>query len=248
MSTFADHFSRQAKQYAHYRPHYPPELSAYLSSLCKEHQLAWDCATGNGQAATELAKIFAQVVATDASDAQIANAEKRSNIEYRVESAEQTSLLTHSVDLITVAQAYHWFDIPVFAEEVQRVLKPNGIIAAWCYGLFKIDTSLDQLIEYFYHDIVGPYWPAGRQYIDEHYTTVAFPFKRIPTPQFYMQAEWSAEQVLGYLNTWSAVNYYKKAQHRDPVAEFATALLDLWGNPQTTKKISWEIFLLAGNI
>jgi len=48
---FEDHFSRQSQQYAQYRPHYPDEIYAYFASLARGYSLAWDCDTGNGQAA-----------------------------------------------------------------------------------------------------------------------------------------------------------------------------------------------------
>jgi len=246
--SFQDHFSTQAQDYAQYRPHYPETLFDYLSNLCKEHELAWDCATGNGQAAVKLAEKFKKVIATDLSTAQITVAEKLPNIEYRVEPAEQATLIEHSVDLITVATAYHWFDISAFAHEVHRILKPDGVLAVWCYGLCHIDPKLDDLFQHFYYDTVGEFWPAGRKYIDERYETIAFPFPRLQTPKFYMETHWNLAQFLGYLSTWSAVQYYKKAKGHDPVIEVTAAFIEFWGDPEEIKKISWDIYLLVSKL
>ena len=130
-----DLFSTQAAMYAKYRPAYPPALFEYILQFVSSHETAWDCATGNGQAALELAQHFRRVEATDISEAQILHAVKHPSINYSVSSAEHTDFPHRTFDLVTVAQAYHWFDFSAFEMEVKRVLKRSGVVAVWGYSL-----------------------------------------------------------------------------------------------------------------
>jgi SAM-dependent methyltransferase len=195
-----------------------------------------------------IGKKFEHVLATDASHEQIAHAEKRHNIEYRVEPAEHSTNADHSVDLITVATAYHWFDIPSFTKEVHRVLKPEGIIAVWSYNFCHISPPIDTILEHFSNNIIGMYWPENRKYVDAAYRTIPFPYSRLKTPAFQMQATWSLTQLLGYLGTWSSVQYYKKAMHIDPLIELELALKKYWERPDIEKEITWDIALLVGEV
>ncbi len=135
---FKDHFSQQAGDYAKYRPDYPEALFEFLAKTARGHELAWDVGTGNGQAALGLTKYFDRVLATDPSEKQIQNAVRHAQISYSVASSVQTNVPSRNVDLITVAQALHWFDFNAFYREARRVLKPDGLIAVWCYGLNEI--------------------------------------------------------------------------------------------------------------
>src|SRR5213592_4610043 len=150
--TFKDHFSKQAADYAKFRPRYPRELFEYLGSVAPSRALAWDCATGNGQAAVELAKVFDRVIATDASEKQIANAEPQDRVEYRIASAEESGLESDTIDLIMVAQALHWFDLDLFYAEARRVLKPKGLLAALAYNLLQIEAAIDEIMNRFYRE------------------------------------------------------------------------------------------------
>ncbi|MCD6046032.1 MAG: ubiE/COQ5 methyltransferase family protein [Gammaproteobacteria bacterium] len=219
---FKDYFSGHAHQYSSARPTYPDNLFEYLITLVKGRDLAWDCATGNGQAAVKLAPYFKTVVATDASNAQLAEATPCSNVHYRIAVAEASSLESHSVDLITVAQAVHWFDFDKFYSEAKRVLKPDGIIAVWCYVLFHTDNdAVNQLIHTFYNDIVGQYWPPERKYLDEAYKTLPFPFTEIlPVPEFAIVNHWSGKQIINYLQTWSGVKTYEVHCKENPVEKW----------------------------
>jgi SAM-dependent methyltransferase len=246
--TFEDHFSSQPKEYAQFRPHYPKALFDYLAGLCAQHTTAWDCATGNGQAAVMLSNIFKHVIATDGSATQISAAEKRPNIEYRVELAEHSTLKSHSIDLITVAAAYHWFDTTLFELEVNRVLKPNGIIAVWGYSLCQIEAKIDKMILNFRDNVVGKYWPQNRHYVNEKYQTIPFPFQRIEAPTFQIQENWDLKQLLGYLGTWSSVHYFQEEQKTDPLIDLKSELMKVWTNPDAIKQIKWDIFLLIGTV
>ncbi|MBF0426494.1 MAG: class I SAM-dependent methyltransferase, partial [Magnetococcales bacterium] len=180
---FTDHFANVAAHYVDSRPTYPMELFTWLAEQCHEHTLAWDCGAGSGQASIELARHFERVIATDASAAQIAQAKPHPRIIYRVASAEESGLPTGSVDLITVAQALHWFDFERFFREVQRLLKPAGIFAAWSYGTLTISgTEVNDRVQHFYHHVVGPYWPPERHHVEAGYQTIPFPLTPLPAP------------------------------------------------------------------
>lgn len=180
--------------------------------------MAWDCGTGNGQAALELSNYFDRVFATDISEQQINNAAARDNITYTVQRAEQTSFENNSFDLITVGQAIHWFDFSKFYHEVDRTLKPNGSIAVFGYSLVTIDPDIDKVIHYFYEDVVGSYWDKERRYVDAHYQTIPFPFKEIKAPTIIAKYDWTLEQLTGYLQTWSASQHYIDRNNEDPIS------------------------------
>ena len=215
---FKDHFSTQAAIYTQFRPHYPREIFAWLASQVSSHYTAWDCATGNGQAAAGLADYFSRVIATDASASQIDKAPQFSTIEFRVASAEKSGLANASVDLVTVAQAAHWFDHEAFAAEVQRVLRPEGVIALWCYELQSVTPEIDAVIHKLYDDILDGYWPPERRHIETGYREIPFPFEEITPPAFILNTQWRVEQELGYMRSWSSAAHYLNKHHSDPVS------------------------------
>lgn len=247
-SSFKDHFSAHASAYAQYRPGYPDALFAYLASLCQARDLAWDCGTGNGQAAHGLALHFTRIVATDASADQIANAVPHPRIDYHVAPAARAPLEAHTADLVTVAQAIHWFDHDRFYAEVRRVLKPGGVLAAWTYGLPQITPALNAVIERFYQDIVGAYWPPERRLVEARYRTIPFPFDEIQSPAFAMQLLWSLDDFLGYLGTWSATRRFIQGRGTNPVDQVAEDLALAWGDPADGKTVRWQIYLRVGRL
>lgn len=242
---FKDHFSKQAADYAKFRPRYPEELFRWLGSVAPARESAWDCATGNGQAAVELAEVFERVIATDASEQQVARAEANARVEYRVASAEQSGLDAQSVDLITVAQALHWFDLNRFYAEVRRVLKPGGIIAAWAYKLATVEPAIDVVVNRYYSDVVGKYWPAERVLV-EKFEELPFAFEEMGVPQFEMVAEWTVERMLGYLRTWSATQRFRAAEKRDPLEEIEGELRTAWGNEG--RQVIWPLTMRVGRV
>ena len=199
-SNFNDHFSDASQDYSKYRPHYPSELFTYLASICHQQYLAWDCATGSGQAAFGLAEHFDKVIATDASCAQIDSASKhKANIHFNVATAEQSHIKAQSVDLISVAQALHWFDIDAFSQEVKRVLKPDGILCAWTYNLLSVEKEIDQIIKHLYGPVLDKYWPDQRMLVENDYRDINLPFNKKDAPRFEMTSEWTLDQLIGYL-------------------------------------------------
>lgn len=224
-----DNFSVQAGAYSQYRPYYPQEMTDYIISFVNNKDSALDVATGNGQVAFKLADDFKDVYATDISEKQLENAVRKENIQYSNQPAENTSFADGSFDLITVAQAIHWFDFDAFYKEVYRLLKPDGVFAVLGYGLFSAeDKDVDKLLQYFYHDITRPYWDAERRYLDEDYKTIPFPFQEMETKQFVNEFTWSFEQVTGYLETWSAVQHYIKKNGTNPVDLIRDELKEIW--------------------
>jgi len=205
-------------------------------------------ALGSGQAAVELANFFESVVASDASDSQIKNSEQKTNIQYKVFSAERALLADNSVNLITVAQALHWFDFDKFYSEVKRVLKPSGVIAVWGYGLHFIKPAIDIIVKNFYSGIVGPYWPRERIYVGQEYKTIPFPFTSISTPVFSMNLEWIFRDLLGYLRTWSSVQSYIDEKKQNPILVIEEELRYVWGNENEKKKINWPLHLKVRRI
>jgi len=245
-SLFKDYFSQKNDAYRKFRPTYPIELFAYLSSLSPSKGTAWDCATGSGQVALDLADFFGLVFATDASISQVARARPKANVSYSVCLAEKSCFRSGSLDLVTVGQAVHWFDFVSFFEEVDRVLGADGILAVWCYGLGSIGPEIDKIIRFFYHSVVGPFWPPERKYIEENYRTVPFPMREITPPSFSMQGVWSLYELIGYLNTWSAAELYRNCRLEDPLNIVMPRLSAAWGEPERKKNISWPISLRVG--
>lgn len=243
---FEDHFSKQSEQYAQYRPRYPDEIYAYLASIAPGHSLAWDCGTGNGQAAVGLAKHFDQVYATDASAEQISLAYAHDGVDYRVERAEDVSLRGSSVDLITVAVAIHWFNFDEFYREAKRVLKPDGILAAWTYNSVEISPEIDQLINQYYGEILAGYWPERIHYLEERYKTIPFPFEEIVPPSFVMKINWSLIQFGGFLDSWSATQKYKAEKGHHPLEIIWPKLLAAWGNENEPRLIRWPLHFRIG--
>lgn len=246
MTNFKDHFSDAPARYAEFRPSYPEELFTWLAGLCKEHDRAWDCATGSGQAAAGLAPYFNQVIATDASSGQIAHAGGPGNVDFRVASAEASGLADDSIDLVTVAQAAHWFDLPRFYAEARRMLKPGGVLALWGYGRLCLPDAMDEILQHFYGETICPYWPPERKLIDDGYRSLDFPFAEIAAPEFFIEVEWSLPRLLDYLSTWSAVKRYRTDRGSDPLPALMAELRPLWGDPDTALRLKWPLFLRAG--
>lgn len=247
--SITDHFSPVAADYAQFRPRYPLELFNWLASITPAHNLAWDCAAGSGQASVDLAAHFTQVIATDISAAQLDAAPAHSSITYRVAPAENSGLSAHSVDLLCVAQALHWFDLDGFYAEVNRVLKPGGVLAAWTYNLFTIEGhDVASCVSHFYEHTVGPYWPPQRSIVASGYRTLLFPFQEIAPPDFEMTTHWTLPQLLGYLRSWSASNRYLQDTGVDPVVSLSGELSPLWGDADQPRRIDWPLALRVGCI
>lgn len=243
---FKDHFSGHADRYQQFRPDYPPELLRFLASAAPDWETAWDCATGSGQAAAGLAAHFVRVIATDASFQQLSSAVGPSNVAYLQSLAEQTPLRDASVSLTTVAQALHWFDLDRFYAEVRRVLRPGGLIAVWTYSRVSGGApDFDAVLDDFFFNKVGAFWPPERRHVDVGYSSLPFPFERLKTPSFEIRIQADIDWMLGYMRTWSACQRYLKARGRDPVTEREASLRRAWGR-RKRRQLRWKMPLLLG--
>lgn len=244
--SFHDHFSGHASGYARHRPGYPESLFAYIASIAPARDLAWDCATGNGQAAISLARYFQHVIATDASGNQIERAIPHDRVRYAVAPAEHTSIESSSLDAVTVAQAVHWFHLDEFYAEVRRVLKPDGVLALWAYGGSLIDPVIDKLLIRLNRDILGRYWSEKVGLVDKGYSTLPFPFREIEAPEFMMEAAWSLDDLTGYLSSWSAWQKFMNEEGSDPIDQIRDDLSAAWGEPGQKREVRWKVYLRVG--
>lgn len=244
MPRFSDHFAFASESYASFRPDYPDSLFDWLDTLTPQHERAWDCGTGSGQAAVPLARRHGQVIASDPSLRQLASAARADRVDYVAMSAEVAALRTESIDLVTVAQALHWFDLPRFFGEVNRVLRPGGAIAVWSYGLLTIDPATDAQLRHLYLDTLGAYWPVERSLVDSGYAGIALPYPELDSPDVPMEASWTLQQLEGYLSTWSAVGRYRRALGSDPVPDVIRRIGSSWPAGET-RRIRWPLVVRA---
>ena len=245
-----NHFSSESREYSYARPKYPNDLFKFLDEITPSKDLAWDCATGNGQAAISLCKYFKKVIASDASKNQIDNAFDRDNINYEVFLAEKPNIQNNSVNLITVAMAVHWFDFEMFYREARRVSRSSGIIALWAYGMQKISPEIDKISERLNvgGDILGNYWPKEVKFVKEEYKTIPFPFKEIKAPKFEIKVDWNLNNLFDYMQTWSAVKRFYAKNKCDPLSVVKEDLKNLWGKDDEIKLVKWDLNLRVGSI
>ena len=246
MSAFADHFSGQAADYAVFRPRYPADFISHLAEAGPGRELAWDAGTGSGQAATLLAAHFRRVVATDASAEQIRHATPHPGVVYRVGREDACGLPDASVDLVSVAQAAHWFNLERFYREAARVLKPGGLLALWCYSLASVDPAVDAVVQAAYNGRLGAWWPPQRRQVDEGYRGLPFPYPELPPRPWTMECRLSRPDYLGYLGTWSALAAARRATGVDPLPEIARRLAAAWPDPDEIRVVTWRLHLRAG--
>ena len=246
MPAFKDHFSRQAAAYSRYRPAYPPELISYVAALAPSRGLAIDCATGSGQAAVALARHFERVIAVDGSVPQLIRAMPAAGVTYLAGLAERLPLRAACGDLVAAAQAAHWFGFERFYDECRRVLRPGGLVAVWAYEKFHVDPALDAVVDHFYVDVIGRFWPPERRYIEAGYRDLPFPLAEEPAPAFTLATEWDLEQALGYFGSWSAVQRYRDSTGRDPLPELRCALEPHWAG--RLRRLEWPLHLRVGRV
>jgi len=244
--TFKDHFSAGSADYAAHRPRYPLALAEELARISPGRALALDCACGTGQLSTLLARHFGAVVATDASPSQVANAEACERVTYRTVLAQESGLPGASADLITVAQAAHWLELEKFYEEVRRVARPQAVVALIAYGVLHVDGPADPIMQRFYSETVGPYWPPERRHVEEAYRNLPFPFREVSLPMMQIEVQWMLQDLVGYVGTWSALTEARKALGADPLADFEEELRRAWGDPEGRRRVTWPLAVRAG--
>jgi len=245
-SGFKDHFSGNSKGYAAFRPRYPKALAAWLAAKAPARGLAWDVGCGTGKLSVLLAEHFSHVHATDASAEQIAAAAADPRVDYAAAPAEASGLAAASADLVTAAQAAHWFDLPAFFAEVERVAKPGALVALISYGVFRIDVHLDPLLLGFHRGTLGDYWPAERRLVEDSYRGIDFPFREIAAPDLAIETQWSLADFLGYVGTWSAVKRLREAGGEAALDRFAEAVAERWGPLEQKRKARFPIAMRVG--
>jgi SAM-dependent methyltransferase len=240
-------FSAVSKDYAKFRPRYPRALFEWIRSIVDRHELAWDCATGSGQAAVGLADDFAHVEATDANLEQLRHATPHARIKYRQALATRSGLADATVDVVTVAQALHWLPFDDFYEEARRVLRPDGALIAWGYHLPGVGIrSIDQAMTHFHDVVVGPYWRPERQLVVNKLRTVPFPFREIEAPTFEIRYPMTLTTFGDFLRTQSATERYRQVLGADPVPAFESSVLQDWGDRDTIREVVFPMFVRAG--
>lgn len=244
----ADHFSKISAAYAAFRPRYPDALFDFLLSVAPANHRVWDAGAGSGQASVALAERFEHVIGTDISSEQIARAPRNEKIEWQVAPAESVPMIADaSIDLVTIAQALHWFDHPRFYAEVRRVSVPEGVIAAWTYAPARMEGRVGEAVHRYMYDDVGAYWPPERTYVENEYRDIPFPFERMAVPPMSLENDWTLEQVAGYLRSMSATGRYVAQHGTDPVVPVEAELRGLWG-ASPTRRITWPLIVLAGRV
>lgn len=245
MSHFLDYFSTQSAQYAKARPTYPSRLAAELVRLASPCDLVWDAGCGSGQLSVGLAE-HADVQATDASAQQIAHAVAHERVNYAVAPSETSGLPDGSVDLCTVAQAAHWFDLDAYYREVRRVLRPGGVVALVSYARMYVTPAVDEAIMgHFYEDVLGPLWPPERGHVEDGYARLPFPFEPVPVPEIEMCLRWSREQLWGYVMSWSAVARIPSDRRESVLSPVYAALCAAWED-DLVLDVRWPLMVKAG--
>ena len=246
-SAFKDHFSDRAARYAEFRPRYPDALSEYLASLVSHPAIAWDVGCGSGQLSTQLGDHFERVIATDASAEQVARATPHPRVEYLVAPAERSPLADHSVDLVVVAQAAHWFDLPAFYMEVRRVARPGAAIVLITYAITEVEPPIGAIVDRFYAVTRKDWWPPERRHTEDLYARLPFPFAEMSPPPIEMSVHWTADQLIGYISTWSAVRALEKARGSAEFDRLAADIRTNWGGLET-RKVWWPLGIRVGRI
>ena len=245
---FPDHFSATSDRYARYRPRYPDALFDLLADRAPGRSLAWDCGTGNGQAAIALADRFDRVVATDASAEQLANATPHDRVAYRRARVEDPGIDDDTVDAVTAGQAAHWFDLDAFYPAVRRVLRPGGLLALWVYTRCHVDPAVDPVFDHYYDEVAGPWWPPERAVVEDAYRDLPFPFEEIDPPPIEMADDWTRDRVAGYVGTWSASKRLREAEGPGPFEEFIRELERAWPDGDVPRRVTWGFGLRLGRV
>lgn len=246
MASFKDHYSDRAAQYSASRPTYPRALGAAISQYVPGHTLAWEAGCGSGQITGLLSSRFRRVAATDASAPQLAHALRHPNVRYWCATAERSGLRARSVDLAISAQAAHWFDLPAYYAEVRRVTRPGSVLCLVTYGIVRVGTEIDRLLNEFEHQVIKPWWPPERCHVEEGYASFPFPFRELEDPGLEMSAEWTYGQFFAYLRTWSAVRAMEMSGGDEAVRSFGRRLAGAWGSGP--RPVRWPLTVRAGRV
>jgi SAM-dependent methyltransferase len=245
---FIDKFSEHSEQYARARPAYPDELFDAITLDLTNRHLAWDCGTGNGQAAVKLSKHFDRVHATDPSPQQLRNATQVENVKYSIGQAEESDLLPQSVDLVLVAQALHWFDRDRFYAEVRRVLQPDGRLVIVGYDWVYISGEVDRVLSQTLLEPIRPFWAKNDELVFDGYRTIEFPFAETRLPPVAMHLEWDLTQLLAYICSLSSTRAAIRELGDEFVQQAQITLAGVWGDPSSRRHAVMPLHTRCGHL
>jgi ubiquinone/menaquinone biosynthesis C-methylase UbiE len=248
MKQKAPDFSSLSESYQKFRPSIPKLFFDFLFTTVYEQGRAWDCAAGTGQNSKALKAGFKNVAATDISSQMIKKAQRHSGINHCVAQSECACFKDQIFDLVLVAQAIHWFDLPMFYNEVKRVLKKDGIIAAVAYGFSSIEQSIDLILEKFRFQFLDPYWHPRAKMVFEGYQNLSFPFEEIEIEPIHLKIRWNMYELLGFMRTWSGVKKFIEDHNEDPVLKIVDVLEREWGNPESKKELTFPLYTRIGKV
>jgi SAM-dependent methyltransferase len=243
---FSTLFGEGADRYAAARPLYPKALFDYIATQSPRRLAAWDCGTGNGQAAIGLAGYFERVEATDISAEQIARAFAHPRVRYGVQPAETTHFADAQFDVVNVGQALHWFELDAFWAEVRRVLKPGGLFVASGYRWSQVEPGIDAVIQRELLDLILPYWPQNNRLVWNGYRDVTFPFERVSAPALEMVNFWNLDQLFDYFLTWSGTRLAIAELGPEFVERARQAVAGPWGGAAVKRAVVTPLAVLAG--
>jgi len=242
-ATFIDHFSKHSGVYAQSRPTYPDAIFSRLAQLAPGRERAWDCATGSGQAAIGLARHFKGVEATDASAQQIGEAIATPGVTFSVQPAEATSFAAQSFDAICVAQALHWFDAERFYAEAKRVLRPQGLLLVVGYDRSRFEPAIELEFGRAVLAPLKPHWPPQNKLLWDGYKDLPFPFAPVDFHAPDIEVDWTLDQLLGYVASWSATRALLASQPGF-LEQASAALAPSWG--EGTRRVTMPLHVKCG--
>ena len=240
---FIDHFSKHSGVYAQSRPTYPDAIFRELARLAPARSDAWDCATGSGQAAIGLARHFEHVEATDASAQQIENAIATPGVTFSVQPAESTNFAASTFDAVCVAQALHWFDVVRFYTEAKRVLRPRGLVLVVGYDRSRFEPAIELEFERAVLAPLKPHWPKQNKLLWDGYKDLPFPFEPVDFHAPDIELEWTLEQLLGYVASWSATRTLLESQPAF-LEQAEAALAPHWG--EGSRRVTMPLHVKCG--
>ena len=246
--TAKNYFEEKGDEYSQYRPTYPDRLGTLLAQLCQNNEHALEIGCGSGQLSGVLAKNFDVVIATDPSIEQISNAQPYDRVHYQEGSAEKIEMPNNSVDLIVAAQSAHWFDLPNFYEQVKKIGKDQAILALISYGVFSMAGEVGKRFSDFYWQEIHQFWPPERKHIEQGYQSFDFPFAELSLPKLSIERHWTIPQMLGYIETWSAVRIARKSDNSSLLEILKRDISSMNSDSDETYRIEWPIVGRVGKL
>ncbi|WP_338452709.1 class I SAM-dependent methyltransferase [Niallia oryzisoli] len=234
-----DKFTDKAEVYAKYRPSYPLEYIEYLISEAglNEDCMIADIGSGTGILSRQLLEMGFSVIGVEPNDHMRTVAEqtiKPNSCFISVKAtAEHTTINDHSLDLVTVAQAFHWFDMEPFRLECQRILKQDAKMAlVWNSRDGSSDINKESA------DVCQKYCPNFKGFSEGMEETP------IPFQQFFKDGKYEFKcfrndlpfTLIGFLGRYLSASYSPKKTDKE-YNPFITALSNIFEKYSDNGKI-----------